>query len=69
VIFGFTYQTAPQLLAFLKKHRAELRHLTGVRYSGELGHPFHVVDEDLWRKAMRSLQEVDVDPRRPSGPA
>jgi HTH-type transcriptional regulator, sugar sensing transcriptional regulator len=104
VIFGFTYQTAPQLLEFLKKHRADLRHLTGVRYSGELGHPFHVVDEDtvvlpldhpfvpesrfasllirdrelaqklaagfegLWRKAMRSLQEVDFDPRRPSGP-
>jgi HTH-type transcriptional regulator, sugar sensing transcriptional regulator len=105
VIFGFTYQTAPQLLEFLKKHRLDLRHLTGVRYSGELGHPFHVIDEDtvvlpldhpfvpesrfasllmrdrdlaqkltagfegLWRKAMRSLQEVDFDPRRPSGPA
>jgi HTH-type transcriptional regulator, sugar sensing transcriptional regulator len=102
VIFGFTYQTAPQLLEFLKKHRLDLRHLTGVRYSGELGHPFHVVDEDtvvlpldhpfvpesrfasllvrdrdlaeklaagfegLWRKAMRSLQEVTFDPRRPS---
>jgi hypothetical protein len=22
-------------------------HITGVRYSGELGHPFHVVDDDL----------------------
>lgn len=24
----------------------ELRRVTGVRYSGELGHPFHVVDEE-----------------------
>lgn len=76
-----------------------LRHLTGVRYSGELGHPCHVVDDDtvvlpldhpfvkegrfaslllrdrevaesfadgfseLWRKAMRSLREISVDPR------
>jgi sugar-specific transcriptional regulator TrmB len=100
VVFGFSYQTAPLLLEFLRKHRAEVRHLTGVRYSGELGHPFHVVDDDvivlpldhpfvpegrfasllvrdrdlaqnlasgfegLWRKAMKSLQEVHVDPRR-----
>jgi HTH-type transcriptional regulator, sugar sensing transcriptional regulator len=104
VVFGFSYQTAPLLLEFLKKHRAEVRHLTGVRYSGELGHPFHVVDDDvivlpldhpfipegrfasllvrdrdlaqnlasgfegLWRKAMKSLQEVHVDPRRSSDP-
>jgi len=104
VIFGFTYQSAPPLMEFLKKHRAEIRHWTGVRYSGELGHPFHVIDEEtvvlpldhpfvpesrfasllvrdrdlaqklaagfdgLWRKAMRSLQEVDFDPRRPSTP-
>jgi sugar-specific transcriptional regulator TrmB len=100
VVFGFSYQTAPLLLEFLRKHRAEVRHLTGVRYSGELGHPFHVIDDDvivlpldhpfvpegrfasllvrdrdlaqnlasgfegLWRKAMKSLQEVHVDPRR-----
>jgi hypothetical protein len=87
------------LVDFLKRHRADLRQVTGVRYSGELGHPFHVVDEDtvlvpldhpfvkegrfasllirdrelaeslaegfhaLWRKAMRSLREIDVDPR------
>lgn len=99
VVFGFSYQTAPSLLAFLKKHSAEIRHLTGVRYSGELGHPFHVIDEDmvvlpldhpfvpegrfasllvrdrelaksladgfeeLWRKAMKNLQEIDFDPR------
>jgi hypothetical protein len=99
VVFGFSYQTAPTLVDFLKRHRADLRHVTGVRYSGELGHPFHVVDEEtvivpldhpfvkegrfasllvrdrelaenladgfqaLWRKAMRSLREVDVDPR------
>lgn len=99
VVFGFSYQSAPTLVDFLKRHRADLRHVTGVRYSGELGHPFHVVDDDtvivpldhpfvkegrfasllikdrelaeslaegfhaLWQKAMRSLREIDVDPR------
>ncbi len=47
VVFGFAYQTAPQLVSFLRKHRAHMEHVTGVRYSGELGHPFHVVDDDL----------------------
>jgi len=101
VVFGFSYQNAPRLVDFLRDHRAEVRHLTGVRYSGELGHPFHVVDEEvvvlpldhpfvpggrfasllirdaelardlihgfeeLWRKAMRNLQEINFDPRRP----
>ena len=100
VVFGFSYQSAPRLVEFLRRHRADIRHLTGVRYSGELGHPFHVVDQDvvilpldrpfvpegrfasllvrdrdlvqnlaegfekLWRKAMRSLQEINFDPRR-----
>jgi sugar-specific transcriptional regulator TrmB len=104
VVFGFSYRTAPQLLEFLKRHRADIRHLTGIRYSGEVGHPFHVVDdrvvilpldhpfipggrfasllirdeelaanlangfEKLWRKAMRSLQEINADPRRRSSP-
>jgi Sugar-specific transcriptional regulator TrmB len=99
VVFGFSYQTAPALVDFLHRHRHDLRGVTGVRYSGELGHPFHVVDEEtvvlpldhpfvkegrfaslllrdrelaeslragfaeLWRKAMRSLREIDVDPR------
>jgi sugar-specific transcriptional regulator TrmB len=99
VIFGFSHQTARTLVDFLKRHRHDLRHVTGVRYSGELGHPFHVVDdetvvlpldhpfvkegrfaslllrdrelaeslahgfEELWRRAMRSLREIDVDPR------
>jgi hypothetical protein len=99
VVFGFSYQTAPVLVDFLKRHRADLRQVTGVRYSGELGHPFHVVDDDtvvvpldhpfvaegrfasllirdreladslaggfqtLWKKAMRSLREISVDPR------
>lgn len=99
VVFGFSSQSAPQLVDFLKRHRADLRQVTGVRYSGELGHPFHVVDDDtvilpldhpfvregrfasllirdreladnlaegfhtLWRRAMRSLREIDVDPR------
>lgn len=99
VIFGFSYRTAARLVEFLKKHKADIRHLTAVRYSGELGHPFHVVDtetivlpldhpfvpegrfasllvrdrdlaqnltqgfEGLWRKAMRSLTEINADPR------
>jgi len=100
VVFGFSYQSAPRLMGFLRKHKGEVRHLTGVRYSGELGHPFHVVDDEfvvlaldhpfvpegrfasllvrdrelaqnlaggfdqLWKKAMRSLQEINFDPRR-----
>ena len=99
VVFGFTYRSAPQLIEFLRRHKSDIRHLTGVRYSGELGHPFHVVDdqlvvlpldhpfvpegrfasllvrdrdlaqnlargfEGLWLKAMKSLQEIDFDPR------
>jgi hypothetical protein len=99
VVFGFSYQSASQLVDFLKTHRHDLRQVTGVRYSGELGHPFHVVDDDtvvlpldhpfvkegrfasllvrdrelaeslaegfheLWRKAMKSLREIQVDPR------
>jgi hypothetical protein len=46
VVFGFSYQSAGQLVDFLKTHRQDLRQVTGVRYSGELGHPFHVVDDD-----------------------
>jgi hypothetical protein len=34
-------------VAFLKHNRATLSHVTGVRYSGELGHPFHVVDDEV----------------------
>ena len=100
VVFGFSYRNARTLVDFLKRHRHDLSHVTGVRYSGELGHPFHVIDDDtvvlpldhpfvkegrfaslllrdrelaesladgfteLWRKAMRSLREIDVDPRQ-----
>ncbi len=46
MVFGFSYQTARSLVEFLQRHRGDLRHVTGVRYSGELGHPFHVVDDD-----------------------
>src|SRR2546427_4951483 len=35
VVFGFTYQNAQGLVEFLRKHRADIRHVTGVRYSGE----------------------------------
>jgi sugar-specific transcriptional regulator TrmB len=31
VVFGFSYQSASELLDFLRKHRSEIRHLTGVR--------------------------------------
>ena len=47
VVFGFGYQAASRLVAFLRKYRAHLGHITGVRYSGEIGHPFHVIDDDL----------------------
>ena len=46
VIFGFSSRNAPRLLEFLRAHAAALGHLTGIRYSGELGHPFHVVDDE-----------------------
>ncbi len=47
MVFGFAYQTAPQLVSFLRKHRNNLEHVTGVRYSAEIGHPFHVIDDDI----------------------
>jgi sugar-specific transcriptional regulator TrmB len=47
VVFGFGYRSAPKLVDFLRKHRASLDHVTGVRYSGEFGHPFHVIDEEI----------------------
>jgi hypothetical protein len=46
VVFGFSYRSAKALVDFLRVHRADLKQVTGVRYSGELGHPFHVVDDD-----------------------
>jgi hypothetical protein len=46
VVFGFSYRSAGDLVEFLRVHRADLKQVTGVRYSGELGHPFHVVDDD-----------------------
>ena len=47
VVFGFGYRAAPKLVEFLKKHRTNLDHVTGVRYSGEFGHPFHVIDGEV----------------------
>src|SRR5690606_29328600 len=46
IIFGFSDRAAPRLLGFLRAHAAHLTHLSGIRYSGELGHPFHVLDGD-----------------------
>jgi len=47
VVFGFAYHSAPKLMGFLRGNKAHLEHVTGVRYSGELGHPFHVVDDEI----------------------
>lgn len=47
IVFGFGHRDAPRLIQFLREFRAELRTATGVRYSGVLGHPFHVVDRSL----------------------
>lgn len=47
VIFGFSDRAAPKLLDFLRAHGRHLASLTGIRYSGEMGHPFHVIDDDL----------------------
>ncbi|WP_394824468.1 TrmB family transcriptional regulator [Pendulispora albinea] len=46
VVFGFSDRTAPALLAFLRAYGPSMAHLSGIRYSGELGHPFHVIDDD-----------------------
>jgi hypothetical protein len=46
VIFGFSERSAPRLLDFLRRHGSAAAHFSGRRYSGELGHPFHVMDED-----------------------
>ncbi|HKX33607.1 MAG TPA: helix-turn-helix domain-containing protein [Blastocatellia bacterium] len=46
MVFGFAYQSAPKLMGFLRKNKGHLEQVTGVRYSGELGHPFHVVDDE-----------------------
>jgi hypothetical protein len=46
VVFGFADRTAPRLLQFLRAHAASLGSLSGIRYSGELGHPFHIVDDE-----------------------
>jgi hypothetical protein len=61
VIFGFTRRTAGALSDFLRRHGPDLAHATGVRYSGELGHPFHVIDEDT---VILSLDHPFVPERR-----
>jgi len=47
VVFGFAYHCAPNLIGFLQRNKGHLEQVTGVRYSGELGHPFHVVDDEI----------------------
>jgi sugar-specific transcriptional regulator TrmB len=46
IVFGFGHRDAPRLVEFLRDFRVELRNVTGVRYAGVLGHPFHVVDRE-----------------------
>jgi len=45
IVFGFIEQIAPKLVEFLRRHPNDLTHAKGIRYSAELGHPNHVVDE------------------------
>lgn len=47
IVFGVTARTAPALLDFFSNHAIGLEHVHGVRYAGEMGHPFHVVDDEL----------------------
>ena len=47
IVFGFSDRTAPRLLDFLHRHSESVRDVSGVRYSGELGHQFHVMDDDI----------------------
>lgn len=44
IIFGFSHRTAPRLVRFLDTHAPSLGPPAGRRYSGEMGHPFHVID-------------------------
>jgi hypothetical protein len=46
VVFGFSDRSARDLLEFLRAYAPSIRHLSGLRYSGEIGHPFHVLDDD-----------------------
>ncbi|HEX5322204.1 MAG TPA: helix-turn-helix domain-containing protein [Capsulimonadaceae bacterium] len=98
VVFGFTHRTAPDLIEFLREYHAEVAGMTGIRFAGELGQPFHIIDSEvvilcldnaflperrfasllirneelaralmdgfdqLWAKAMKSLQEIDAHP-------
>lgn len=45
ILFGMRARTAARVVEFLREHAAAARRLTGLRYSGEMGHPFHVVDD------------------------
>lgn len=61
IVFGFNHRDAPALLAFLQDFRQELKLATGVRYSGVLGHPFHVIDG---KQVILSLDHPLVSDRR-----
>lgn len=61
VVFGFAHRDAPKLIEFLRAQRNDMRAVTGVRYAGVLGHPFHVVDDDL---VILSLDNAFLPERR-----
>jgi hypothetical protein len=44
IVFGFGPRDASRLITFLGDFANDLRAATTVRYSGLLGHPFHVID-------------------------
>lgn len=44
IVFGFSHHSAPDLIAFLKEFHVEVQSVTGIRFAGELGQPFHVAD-------------------------
>jgi hypothetical protein len=71
VVFGFSYQNASALVDFLKRHHHHLRHVTGVRDSGELEQPFHVVDDGQSRRRLPAAvaqgdEKPAGDPCRPT---
>lgn len=47
VVFGFAPLKADTLLGFLRQFAPWLGHLSGLRYAGVMGHPFHVLDRRI----------------------
>jgi hypothetical protein len=47
IVFGFSHRSAPDLISFLREFHVEVQAMTGIRFAGELGQPFHVVDNEV----------------------